>query len=118
MAKRRVVFKKDPNWIWFLPYRRGEFTDGEAPTLLTLKVFSDTQINLAWTDNSANEEGYSIERGLDGINFAEIGTVLADIVLYVDATCSPNTLYYYRVRAYKGGFYSDYSNVESAATLP
>lgn len=115
--------KNKPKWDWDWRnsgnYGRGKFSfaDGEAPTLLTATTFSDTQIDLAWSDNSTNEDGYSIERGTDGINFTEIDTVLADTVIYSDTTCVTGTLYYYRVRAYKGVFYSNYSNIDSDTTL-
>jgi len=73
-----------------------------TPTLLVLTVLSDTEIQLDWT-NGADEDydGLSVERGTDGVAFAEIDTVIATDETYTDTTCSAGTLYYYRVRAYK-----------------
>ena len=33
-----------------------------APTTLTGQAVSTSKINLAWTDNSTNEDGFKIER--------------------------------------------------------
>jgi len=85
-----------------------------APTDLALTVISDTQIDLEWTDNASNEEGYSIERSTDGVNFTEIDTVVADEESYSDTTCTEGNTYYYRVRAYLGTTYSEYTGIESA----
>src|SRR5262245_20384754 len=50
-----------------------------APTALGLTVVNATQINLAWTDNAGDEQGFSIERAPDagGVagTYAEIATV-------------------------------------------
>ncbi|HWQ31255.1 MAG TPA: hypothetical protein VNQ79_00105, partial [Blastocatellia bacterium] len=45
-----------------------------APTSLTATAASSSQINLAWTDNANNEDGFKIERcqGSGCTNFAEI----------------------------------------------
>jgi hypothetical protein len=92
------------------------FAPAETPTGLALTVISDTQINLAWTDNSTNEEGYVIERSTDGITYAAIDTVLANVVAYSDGTLVAGTTYYYRVRPFLGGVYGEYSNVVNTTT--
>ena len=95
------------------------FAPAEAPTLLTAATVSDTQIDLSWTINSNRHIGHVIERtsvpgGLTG--WSQIDTVLGATAVYSDITCEPGTLYYYRVRAYRYGIYSDYSNVANATT--
>ena len=87
-----------------------------APTLLTADTFSSSRIDLAWTDNASDETGFKIERGTDGVNFAQIDTAAADAESYSDSACDPNTLYYYRVRAYNGAGDSAYTNIASAKT--
>jgi len=104
-----------------IPFRRGggvfEFDPAEAPTLLTATTISDVRIDLAWTSNSGgDEEGFSIERGTDGVNFAWLNTVLTGVVTYNDSSCVADTLYYYRVRAFRGAAWSLYSNIDSATT--
>jgi len=91
--------------------------DTNAPTSLSLTIISDTRIGLDWEDNSSDETGYSIERSADNITYAEIDTVAADVVTYSDTTCAANTLYYYRVRAFKGSQYSNYTDVASTTTF-
>jgi hypothetical protein len=87
-----------------------------APSGLTLTVLSDTSIKLDWTAGSTNQDGHSIERSTDGVTYAEIATVLGATVTYSNTGLTAATLYYYRVRAYKGTNYSVYSNVVSART--
>lgn len=72
-----------------------------APSVLTLTVISDTSIKLDWTDGSTNEDGFSIERSTDGINYVEIDTVAANVVTYTNTGLTAGTLYYYRVRAFR-----------------
>ena len=90
-----------------------------APATLTAAAASSNQINLAWT-NVTNETGYKIERAPDNAGnpgtFAQIGTVGADVTTFQDVRLSPNTQYWYRVRAYNTCGDSAYSNVITAST--
>ncbi|HUX56271.1 MAG TPA: hypothetical protein VMV77_04810 [Bacteroidales bacterium] len=95
----------------------GSTTIDGSPSLLSAIVVLDTRIDLAWTNGSTNEDGISIERSTDGITYAEIDTVASGVAVYSDTTCVANTLYYYRVRAYLGTLFSEYSNVDSDTTL-
>ena len=94
--------------------RQGGVLPPDAPTLLTAVQNGASTIDLAWTDNSGNEDGFSIERsdGADDL-WVEIDTVGADAVAYADTPLTSN-IYYYRVRAYNAGGYSDYSNEAGA----
>jgi hypothetical protein len=88
-----------------------------APSSLSASAASSSQINLSWTDASTGEDGFKIERKTGaGGTYAEIATVGANTTSYSDTGLSASTTYYYRVRAYKGGDYSDYSNEASATT--
>lgn len=100
-----------------IPFRKG----GALPpngdcTLLTAITYSTTRINLAWTNGSTNEDGISIERSLDGVTFAEITTVAAGTSVYADTPLTEATRYYYRVRAFRGTLYSNYSNTADDTT--
>lgn len=88
------------------------------PTNLSASLASSSQINLSWRDNSAMEEGYKIERSLNGVNFTQIGTVAANITSYTDAGLSGSVVYYYRVRAYNASGNSSYSEIAIASTPP
>jgi predicted phage tail protein len=89
-----------------------------APTNLTAAAVSKSQITLTWTDNATNEDGFKIERckGSTCTNFAQIGTVGANVTTYANTGLSRNTAYRYRVRAYNASGNSAYSNIASAAT--
>jgi hypothetical protein len=88
------------------------------PTLLTATAFSSTRIDLAWTDNGGAETGFRIYRSVDGVNYTELDTVLADVVVYSDTACVFSTQYWYKVTAYNIGGESGYSNVADATTPP
>ncbi|MCX5780256.1 MAG: stalk domain-containing protein, partial [Firmicutes bacterium] len=90
-----------------------------APSGLTATTISNTQIQLAWIDQSANEFGYSIERKTDSESFDPIDSVLANVTSYIDSGLTAGTTYTYRVKAYGNGSYvhnSEYSNEASTTT--
>jgi hypothetical protein len=87
-----------------------------APTSLSASSTNGTDVNLSWTDNSSNEDGFLIERGTDGVNFSQIGSVGQNVTTYTDPGLSSGT-YYYRVRGYKGSNTSSYTNTANV-TLP
>lgn len=92
----------------------------DAPTNLISNAVSSNAINLSWTDNSNNEEGFSIERALDNGGsagtFSLLATVATNINSYSDTGLSASTKYYYRIRAYNSVGNSNYSNETSATT--
>jgi len=65
-----------------------------APTNLTATATGTYEIDLAWTDNSNNETGFAVQRSTDGTNFAQIGTVGADVTIYRNAGLAAGTTYY------------------------
>ena len=89
------------------------------PANLIASVVSSNQINLAWTDGSANETGFKIERctGAGCSDFAQVATVTANVTSYSDTGLAGATSYSYRVRAYNGAGDSGYTNTASATTL-
>jgi PKD repeat protein len=65
--------------------------------------------SLTWTDNSANETGFYIERAVSGSSsFTRIATVGANVKSYTDAIARGN--YVYRVQAFNATTVSAYSN--------
>jgi predicted phage tail protein len=90
-----------------------------APSNLVATTFSTTQINVSWTDNSADETGFRIERctGAGCTDFTQVTEVAANVTTFANSGLTKNTTYTYRVRAFNAGGNSAYSNVASAKTL-
>jgi hypothetical protein len=79
-----------------------------APGNVTATVVTDTEVDVAWEDNSTNEKVFVIEReavpaGAPGTVpaavFQEAGTVGMDVTTYRDSELTPGTSYRYRVLA-------------------
>jgi hypothetical protein len=94
-----------------------------APTSLQVSAATDKPLNsqlakvsLSWTDNSDLEDGFKIERKINEGTFVEIASVGANVVSYVDDDLDDNTLYTYRVRAFRGTATSNYSNEAPVVT--
>ncbi|MFZ3136591.1 MAG: fibronectin type III domain-containing protein [Thermodesulfovibrionales bacterium] len=88
-----------------------------APTNLTASVISSTQINLNWTDNAINEQGFKIERKIGvGGTYSQIAIVSTNVTTYSDTGLTVNMTYYYRVRANNTDGDSGYSNEANATT--
>ncbi len=91
-----------------------------APSGLAATGVSQTQINLAWTDNSNGEDNFAIESSSSaGGPFTALATVGAGVTSYSDSSLSCGTTRYYQVKATKttpSGLDSDYSTVASATT--
>ena len=94
-------------------------TPPNAPLGLTAQTVSASQINLNWTDASANEDGFKVERceGATCTNFAQIATVGTNVNTFSNTGLNRNTTYRYRVRAYNTSGDSNYSNIASAKTF-
>lgn len=87
-----------------------------APAGLTALTFSQSQINLAWTD-VADETGYSIERSPDGTsNWTAIGTTGANVTTFAATGLSASTTYYFRVAATNSNGNGNCTGVVSATT--
>jgi len=89
-----------------------------APSGLTATALSATSVSLSWTDNSANETGFFIQRSTNASFTANVVsfTVGANVTTYTNTTASANTTYYYRVRAFNAVGNSTYSNNASVTT--
>jgi subtilisin family serine protease len=89
-----------------------------APSNLSAKGVSTSQIDLTWTDNSMYEDGFKIERKTGtGGTYSEIATVDSDVTSYSNTGLSEGSIHIYRVRAYHAGGLSLYSNEVAGTTL-
>lgn len=88
-----------------------------APSGLSATAASDTQIDLSWTDNSGDEDGFKVQRSADGsTNWTQVATRSSNVTTYSDPNLTSGTTYYYRVLAYNGGGDSTASNTANATT--
>lgn len=87
-----------------------------APAALTASSASPSAISLTWIDGSSNEDGFSLERSTDNVNFTAVRSAGANVTSVTDSGLTASTTYYYRVRAYNAGGYSAYSAVATAQT--
>lgn len=76
----------------------GKTSQLRAPSQLTTKVVSLSQINLEWNDNSTAEKSFQIQRRTTG-SWSTVGTVNANIERFSSTGLSTNTTYYFRVIA-------------------
>lgn len=89
----------------------------QAPSHLNANAVSPTQIDLTWTDNSDNEDGFKIERKTGSAGtWQEIDQVGENTENYNNTGLDPDTTYYYRIRAYNQYGNSEYSNEAYAKT--
>jgi hypothetical protein len=85
-----------------------------APSNLRTTDVTPLRVDLAWDDNSEDEEAFEIERTVGGVTEI-IAIVGANETTFSDTEVEPNTTYVYRVRAVNAGAESDWSN---ALTVP
>ena len=91
-----------------------------APSGLTATAISTTRIDLAWTDNSNNEDAFEIYRSTDGTTYTFLATAAADATSYSNTGLTSDTIYYYKVRSrYAGGTtVSSFTTAANATALP
>jgi len=90
-----------------------------AAPVLTAVAVNTTRIDLSWTNSTAVEDGFKIERceGAGCVNFAEIGTTGPDVTTYSDNSLCNGRTYRYRVEAYRTAHWATgYSNIASDDT--
>lgn len=91
------------------------YGDGEpllvpaAPAGLAATAVFATTVQLAWSDLSATESNFRLERRRGGEAFVPIAAVAAGVASYFDTGLTPETAYSYRIRAQNAAGASGYS---------
>jgi len=94
----------------------GPATEPAAASDAEATAQSSNTIRVAWTDNASDENGFRVDRSLDGVNFSEATRVGSNQISVDDSGLNADTTYYYRVVAFNGGGDALPSNVTSART--
>ena len=89
------------------------------PSNLSANAVSDSQIDLAWQDNSSDEDNFQIDRclGPECSSFVLHQTVGADVTNFSDTLLPGSTTFGYQVRATRAGVSSNYTTPAEATTL-
>lgn len=88
----------------------------QAPEQLRTVKVEKRFITLAWTDKATNETRYEVWRSLNGLNFTQIATLGINATGYQNNGLTPNTTYWYQVRACNATGCSAFSATISAKT--
>lgn len=88
-----------------------------VPTGLSANTISGTEIDLSWTDKSANETGFFVHRKKEGSpGFTTIANIGANVTFFHDTGLTEGTKYYYVVSAFNSIGASNLSDEASATT--
>lgn len=89
------------------------------PANLSATATGATTVAVSWTDQSTDEEGFELQRKIDGSGdaFQEIATPDADVTTFDDGGLTSETTYRYRLRATNTAGTSSWST-EATATTP
>jgi hypothetical protein len=86
-----------------------------APTNLAATTQATADIDVSWTDNASDEDGFRIERSPAGAGtWSQVTSVASNSTAWTDSGVQGGSSYDYRVHAFNTGGASDYSNVDSA----
>lgn len=89
----------------------------DAPTSLRVVKSTGTTVDLAWNDNSNDEDGFRLERRIGAAStFTVIATLQADRTTFTDSSLTVNQTYTYQIRAYNLVGNSGYSNAVTVTT--
>lgn len=81
-----------------------------APSNLAVTNSATTTISLQWQDNTQAEDGYNIERSLNGYNWTNVATTSPNVVSFNDFYLIPDRTYYYRVKAFNSVISTGYTS--------
>ncbi|MCS7258200.1 MAG: choice-of-anchor J domain-containing protein, partial [candidate division WOR-3 bacterium] len=71
-----------------------------APSNLQITITGATTLEMEWTDNSTDEDSFFVYQSTNGINYTKIASLAANTTTYGVSGLTPNTRYWYEVRAF------------------
>lgn len=86
-----------------------------APSDIRAKA-CDTGVAVAWRDNAADEDGFVLERSVDGSSYTTAGTTAANVTKFTDTNMPAGSAAIYRVKAAKGPASSGYCSTGVVST--
>lgn len=89
----------------------------KSPSSLRATEINKFDLLLRWTDNASDETAVIVEKSSDNSHFEVIATLPADADSFRVEGLTPETTYYFRVKALNGEILSVYSNVLKVATI-
>lgn len=99
-----------------LLYPSGAQLPPDAPSGLSASNGGFGVVNLSWTDNSNNENGFQVERRLGTGSFSQIFSSSSNVRTFQDSAAPTGSSVGYRVRAFNGAGSSAYSNTVQITT--
>ena len=89
-----------------------------APSALLATAMSSSAIGLTWVDNSANENGFRVERAASPLgSWVLTATAGPNVTSWTDTGLAPGATWYYRVKAFNLNGSSAPSGASSATTF-
>ncbi|HDM70656.1 MAG TPA: hypothetical protein ENG58_04510 [Thermotogales bacterium] len=89
-----------------------------APSNLEIIEVGPDHVILSWRDNTISEDGFEIFRkAVNEESFRKVGTVGMNSEVFEDLSVLPSRKYTYKIRAFKGGTFSDFSEPVDVVTL-
>lgn len=93
-------------------------TDLPEPTNVSPTVSNGDDIDLSWTDNSNNENGFDILREYDNNGYSQIASVGANVTSYSDTGLLDGEQYSYKIRVFSDHATSTSTAGSATTTLP
>jgi hypothetical protein len=93
-------------------------TPPNAPNGLSALASGPDTIDLAWSDNSNDENSFVVQSSLDNSSWSSIATLAANTSFFTDDGLLPESLHYYRVMASNSAGNSAFSDVAFDTTGP
>lgn len=90
----------------------------DTPTDLVAVTVSNSEAGITWVDNSNNEEGFRLDRRIEGGEWDILTILNPNVTMFSDYSIVGMTKYYYRTVAFNSGSFSDYVFSEISIDTP